>query len=853
MHVRRWIIVVMLCIAADQTLWADGDAASVGCAHSVTVECRPLEVLFSSPGYRANFYPGQNSDRVAGSVKSHVPGEVRLVLEGPGFPRREATLPAGGGAFSFDTRGFEVGAAVLTVAAAGKTLAKKIRRLAPLGHGHMTWIENGNLVFDGKPVFRRNMYAEYYKGGEAFRRKYDADDLHQTKDIKWIASLEPNVVVKGLERREAKRDVKPCDEYFAGLDRIIDKGLNQSDGSFYYISDEPEFRHVSPVYLRHAYEYVAERDPYHVILCGTRDGSKYIDCADWFETHPYVHQRLDENGRRVFGRGLLELGPFVDAFRADEHPDKCVGCIPTCFSYPDGVSPTFREYVTHTWNFLVHGVKSFYPYAYHDLGDTAGTYEGVRFTNMTVERLSDFFLFGRRTPLKCPAGSEGAVWELDGKRLFAVVNATFEPLEAAVPGLDGKYVEFRGPRMFDCRVAGTKFSLKPLEAIVATSESMDAGLPTYDETEMKVLAQEELRTGRDNQLKGMVGDMLVNGAAGKPVMKLVDGTLDVVAWNGHTGCDASAEIAFLKRACVFRELRLYGANIEKAKVSIRIGGEWTEPPAETETAEFSKFFRFGRALRTFKLRIDVPKPKAFQKVELYEIEMPLCREAADDSQAVAGKAASLEPQNALWKASAHVAADEALVVKAEIPQEAKWLLFELASAERANKSKYRSWNFSAVDKGKKRFLAGDVTFAQTGLYALPVGRDDLKGGLLRIRSHDYRLDIPFIAAVADPEQYMLFAEEGGKWKVTLQLKDPCEEVACSLYGSNAYRPIPYPMGEATPNVPMRPDASRRLWTGEIPAPTLAVDQEGKPMHPWAKATVLGGSLTVPVYTPLRGM
>ena len=71
--------------------------------------------------------------------------------------------------------------------------------------------------------------------------------------------------------------------------------------------------------------------------------------------------------------------------------------------------------------------------------------------------------------------------------------------------------------------------------------------------------------------------------------------------------------------------------------------------------------------------------------------------------------------------------------------------------------------------------------------------------------------------------------------------------------ANAYRPVPYPMGEAIPNVPMRPDASRRLWTGEIPAPTLAVDQEGKPMHPRAKATVLGGSLTVPVYTPLRGM
>ncbi|MBQ6596586.1 MAG: hypothetical protein IJH79_03445, partial [Lentisphaeria bacterium] len=38
-------------------------------------------------------------------------------------------------------------------------------------------ISGGNLIVDGKPVLRRNMYAQYYNGGEAFRRKYDADDL----------------------------------------------------------------------------------------------------------------------------------------------------------------------------------------------------------------------------------------------------------------------------------------------------------------------------------------------------------------------------------------------------------------------------------------------------------------------------------------------------------------------------------------------------------------------------------------------------------------------------------------------------------------------------------------------------
>ena len=143
--------------------------------------------LYYNGSVTSNFYPGQNADRVSGAVKTVVPGGVSLVLEGPGFPRRSATLPSGGGEFSFDTKGFEYGEAVLSVSAGGETLSKKVRRIAPRSTGHMTLIENGHLVLDGKPIFRRNMYAEYYKGGEAFREKYDADDLCQTRAMVRIA------------------------------------------------------------------------------------------------------------------------------------------------------------------------------------------------------------------------------------------------------------------------------------------------------------------------------------------------------------------------------------------------------------------------------------------------------------------------------------------------------------------------------------------------------------------------------------------------------------------------------------------------------------------------------------------
>ena len=62
--------------------------------------------------------------------------------------------------------------------------------------------------------------------------------------------------------------------------------------------------------------------------------------------------------------------------------------------------------------------------------------------------------------------------------------------------------------------------------------------------------------------------------------------------------------------------------------------------------------------------------------------------------------------------------------------------------------------------------------------------------------------------------------------------------------------MPYSAGPSGAAVVLKPDASRRLWTAEIPVPPAIAARNGKPMHPWAKATVLGGSIAVPICTPL---
>ena len=189
--------------------------------YPVIVTYEPIVVKFTLPEYRSNFYPGQDASKIVGKAIAAKP--VTLKLEGPGI---ETTVisPDAEGNFSFDTPNFQIGDAYLTASIDGYEVVKKIRHLAPTGH-MMTWISGGNLIVNGKPLLRRNMYAEYYMGGEAFKRKYDADDLHQTLEIVGQQGwLEPGRLIKGAESpgAEANLDKRPSEAMLQKIDETLE-------------------------------------------------------------------------------------------------------------------------------------------------------------------------------------------------------------------------------------------------------------------------------------------------------------------------------------------------------------------------------------------------------------------------------------------------------------------------------------------------------------------------------------------------------------------------------------------------------------------------------------------------------
>ena len=586
--------------------------------YPVRVDYEDIRMEFTLPEYRNNFYPGQDYSKVVGKVTAAKP--VTLKLEGPGIPTTELT-PDAEGNFVFETPDFEIGTAWLTATIEGCELKKKIRRLAPTGR-QMSWISGGNLVVDGEPVLRRNMYAEYYRGGAAFDRRYDADDLHQTKKIRGnVGHMGPDYTLQqlGMSVAETKTDVKPCKTVFDKIDEIMESHKGK-DFTYYYLSDEPECRGLSPIYLRYLYEYIADKDPYHVVLMACRAADRYQICSDWLETHPYINPQESPEKGRYYGRPIHSVGSFVDCAAKLNRPDKCIGFLPTCFAYKwsniYSDYPNFEEMVCHTWAAMLPGGKTLWPYAYHDLNDRASLYEGTRYIFSSFEALDQLILFAKRTDLVKNQQVHAVLYELNDEKMFAVANMTREPQKVTLDGISGTWHEFRHNRT----ISGNTFELKPLEVLIGTTEVKDAGLPTYEETAALIDKLEYERTHRGSLLFDRHHDIPVTTSArsGGTRYKMFDGILDNHGWEDVGDKDKFYEIDLTKVQPTFQKVIVYGYNVDTMELKVRNGGELSVPPiAEVRKEEFSTTFLLNKAICPEGLRLEFNA----HKVELYEIEV----------------------------------------------------------------------------------------------------------------------------------------------------------------------------------------------------------------------------------------
>ena len=312
------------------------------------------------------------------------------------------------------------------------------------------------------------------------------------------------------------------------------------------------------------------------------------------------------------------MGIFVDKLVKLNRPDKAMGFVPTCYCARNGAYVTLDEYIAHTWAAMIRGANGVSPYAYHDLNDRPSLYEGTRYIFSTFEALEDMVLFAQRTTLVKNPEYECVRYDYNGKAMFVLVNLTDKPQSVTVEGIDGTWQEFRHDRT----ISTNTFSLAPFETVIGTSEVMDVGLPTYQQTQELIDKLEKARCSRGSLLFERHKEISVRNSPTQEWMagvKLFDGVLDDYAGaliNAENG--KFVELNISKVNPTFNKVVIHGLHTEGVKFLAGKEGELTEIVATEENSEYCTTLNLQEALNAPILRFEFPSDKL---VELYEIEL----------------------------------------------------------------------------------------------------------------------------------------------------------------------------------------------------------------------------------------
>ena len=754
-----------------------------------------------------------------------------------------------------------------------------VRRLPPTGR-RSSWVEDGHLVLDGRPIIRRNMYAPGYMCSKAFLDHLRSDDIHDTPEFNQCG-IEFGRLVPGSEQREGRSHRKPSQEVFDAIARKMDS-MRGSDFAYYYICDEPECRSISPVYLKWIYEFVKERDPYHAVFMCSRDAVKYLECADCIEVHPYIDPFVGSDGIRRHGTPISTFGDFIEDVVAMGRRDKVIGCTPTAFAYDfKGFHhdyPTFDEYVASVWAILVGGGKSIFPFLEGGMGGRPGVYEGVKYVFSSVAALEEMLIFGRRRRIARTDEYETAVWELGDDRMFAAVNLCGEEVRGLkLDGVSGSFMEFRGERRFGGG-AEIVLDLRPFEVVVATTRKMDGGYEPLAAVKARERSLEYERTHRDNQLFGRAPELQFS--ASKPLgvqAKIADGMLEQQA-ELLRGANPWYEISFPKEPIVFCEVRIHGENVEKAVVKVRRMGKWVAlEPAASELSGGALGLKFAEPVRTYRIRLEFHK----DKVNLHEIEIPrptvASRAASPSREARPGgvRGNSLEGQSCcvldasnafstnnwsgkVWygkSTKARVLGDGGFSLGAaggthavRLDPKWRWAEFDIyRDAIHPDERGYANWRVSILGL---QTLAGSTRSCPPGLYTMPLRPiDGAKHSYVQVGCINTDIPFRFIRLCERPPRYLEVTNPhaatngcitaGDTLHFELVLDVPCEDVVLTYYSFNGdgTGPVAFSLdGRGGADLECR-DGKGLVWAAEV--------KVGKSVNAgksaiYAKAVALGG-------------
>ena len=203
----------------------------------VGVSFEPIVVKLTNPSYRNTFYPGQIAKTISGSAKVNLNAKELLISFGKGSAKKYTIPKDNIVKFSIPASNLTDGKHQLNFQLLPQkikqsiTVSKYSKQPANINAG---WVENGKLIFNGKAILPRFLYAHYYLGGEAMRQRTDADDLGLTgKERDYRLVCTPPRLIKGIEIKEGTKDIKPCKELFDKIKELM-TNKNNKKFLFYY-------------------------------------------------------------------------------------------------------------------------------------------------------------------------------------------------------------------------------------------------------------------------------------------------------------------------------------------------------------------------------------------------------------------------------------------------------------------------------------------------------------------------------------------------------------------------------------------------------------------------------------------
>lgn len=255
--------------------------------YPVRIAYDPLKLTLLKPGYAGTFFPDQDFSRVEGELAIRLTAEgltARVSIYGDSIPGETLTFPSPGRTvkFSFDTRklGFDTCTVTAELLKGDLPISKVQAEITrpPARCKKMVRLESSGPVADGKAIFPRNIHTFKYQNRliSLENPKNDGIELKHS-DLCVLATAR---LIKVAED-EAVKDARPSQVVFERIRRKIAEYKNKNF-LFYYLCGDPERRGLSPVYLRHLYQFIREQDLFHPVMIGTGNPHEYMECADVF-------------------------------------------------------------------------------------------------------------------------------------------------------------------------------------------------------------------------------------------------------------------------------------------------------------------------------------------------------------------------------------------------------------------------------------------------------------------------------------------------------------------------------------------------------------------------------------------